>query len=162
MLPPASCLLEEVKLQYTPVFGLLQPVPGDFWSNDVSSGSLPVTWGHVTSFPVMWLPPPTSCSLLGSEMYSICQYSAFYGHFQVTSGEWRHFLGSSGHLKSHDVISRHVTASPCQLQPCRQWNVRYTPAFGLLQSIPGDFLSNDVTSGSLTVTSGHVMSIPVT
>jgi len=26
-----------------PVFGLLQPLPGDFRSNDVTSGSLPVT-----------------------------------------------------------------------------------------------------------------------
>ena len=27
--------------------------PGDFQSNDVTSGSVPVTWGHVKSFPVM-------------------------------------------------------------------------------------------------------------
>jgi len=33
-------------LQYTQVFGLLQPLSGDFRSNDVH-GSLPVTWGHV-------------------------------------------------------------------------------------------------------------------
>jgi len=36
-------------VQYTQVFSLLQPLSGDFWSNDVSSGSPPITWGHVTS-----------------------------------------------------------------------------------------------------------------
>ena len=36
----------------SPVFGLLHPLPGDFRSNDVTSWSLPVTKGHVTSFPV--------------------------------------------------------------------------------------------------------------
>ena len=36
---------------------LLQPLPGDFRLNHVTSGSLPVTSSLVTSFPVMRLPP---------------------------------------------------------------------------------------------------------
>jgi len=59
------------------VFGILQPLPGDFRSND----SLP-------------------------------------SHFRS--------------LKSRDVISFHVTAYYCELQPCRKWNVQYTRVFGLL------------------------------
>jgi len=44
----------------TRLTGLLQPLPGDFRSNDIPSGSLPVTWGDMTSFPVTLLPPPAS------------------------------------------------------------------------------------------------------
>jgi len=158
------------------------------------------------SFPVTLLPPPASYSLIGSEMYSIRHFSAFYSHFQVPSGEltslpghfwstkvtWRHFLShdclllratalqevkctvhatfrpstatsrrlplkwihfwiTSGHLRSRDLISCHVTASSCELQPCRNGNVQYTPLF-ILQPIPGDFRLNDVTFGPLPVT----------
>jgi len=42
------------------VVGLLQPLPGNFSLNDVNCGSLPVTRGHVMSFPATWLPPPAS------------------------------------------------------------------------------------------------------
>jgi len=211
-----SCWLQPCRkwnVQYKPVFGLLQPLPGDFRSYDDTSGSLSVTWGHATSFSVMWLPPPASCSLVGSEMYSIRQFLAFYRHFQVTSGQmtsllgnfrspevawrnflwrdylllratalqevkcivyasfwpstatssclalkWRHFRVTSGHLRSRDVISCHVTALSRGLQPCRKWNVQYTPVFSLLQPLPGIFRWNDVTSWSLPVTWGHVTS----
>jgi len=50
-----SCKLQPCRssnLHKTRVFGLLQPLPGDFQWNDVPSGSFPVTWSHVTSFPV--------------------------------------------------------------------------------------------------------------
>ena len=50
-----------------PVFGALQPLPGDLRSNDVTSGSLPVTRGHVTSIPVTRLPSPACYNLVGSE-----------------------------------------------------------------------------------------------
>jgi len=191
-----------------------------FYSHfQVTSGqitSLPVTWGHVMSFPVTWLPPPTSYGLVASEMYSIRQFSAFYSHSQVTSVKWRHFRFTSGHLRSCDVICCHVTASSCEIQPCRKSNVQYTPVFGfyrhfqvtsgqmtsllghfrslrsrdvfschvtasscglqtcrrsnaqytpvfgILQPLTGDFRSNDVTSGSLPVTWGRVTSFPVT
>jgi len=73
-------------------------------------------------------------------MYSIRQFSAFYSHFQVTSGQMTSLGITSGHLRSRDVISCHVTASSCELQHCRKWNVLYSPVFGLLQPLPGDFL----------------------
>jgi len=118
----SSCELHPCRkwnIQYTPVFGLLQTVPGDFRSNDGASVSLPITWGHVTSFPVTWLPPPASYTIVKGEMYSIRQFLAFYSHFQVTSSQMTSFPGDFwspevtwGHLC-------HVTASPCELQPCR-------------------------------------------
>jgi len=101
-----DCLLLELQpcrnwnVQYTPVFGLLQSLPGDFWLNEATSGHL----RHVTSFPVTWLPPPASYSLVGSEMYSNASFlpttATFrwpvkWRHFRVTSGRqatWRHFL----------------------------------------------------------------------
>jgi len=94
-------------VQYTRVLGLPQPLPGDLRSNDVTSGSLPVTRGHVTSF------------------------------------------------------FSHVTASYCDLQHCRKWNVQYTRVFGLLQPLPGDFWSNYATTLSLPVTWDHVTTFPV-
>jgi len=78
--------------------------------------TLPVTWNHVTSFPVTWLPTRAIYSLVGSQTHSmrkffgnvsasssyeqrlvgsqthsICQLSAFYSHFQVTSGQMTSF-----------------------------------------------------------------------
>jgi len=161
----SSCELQLCRkwnVQITSVFGLLQPLPGDFRANDVTFRSLVVTLGHVTSFPVTWLPPPARYSLVGSEMYSISQFSAFYRPFQVTSGQMTPLPGHFRQLRSRDVISCHVTASSRELQPCRKWNVQYTPVFGLPQMLPGNFQWNDVTSGSLTVTWGHVTSFPVT
>jgi len=99
-------------VQYTPVFGLLQPLPGDFRSNDVTPGSLPVTWGHVTSFPATWLPAPASYRLVGSETYSIPWFSAFYNHFQVTSGQMTSLLG---HLQSPEVTWRQFLSRDCLL-----------------------------------------------
>ena len=42
MPPPASYSPGGVETYPKPVFGLLKPLPGDFRSNDVSSGSLSV------------------------------------------------------------------------------------------------------------------------
>jgi len=203
-------------VQFTPVLSLPQPLPDHLLSNDVTFGSLQITWAHVTSFPVMWLPPPANYSLAGSEMYSVRQFSAFHSHFQVTSCQmtslsghfrspevtWRlnycHVTAScklqpcrkwnvqytrvlgllqplpgdfrwndvthvtANHLRSRDVISCHVTASSCELQPCKKWNVQYTPVFVPPQPLPGHFRSNDGTSRSLPVSWGHVTSFPIT
>jgi len=138
----SSCKLQACRkwnVQYTPVFVLLQPLPSDILSNVVTFGSLPVSWDHVTWFPVTSLPPPASYSLVGSEMYSLRQFSAFYSHFQVTSSQIMSLLGHFGHLRSHDIIFCHVTASSCDLQPCRKWNALFTPVFSLLQPLPRDF-----------------------
>jgi len=110
-----SCELQPCRkwnVQYTPAFGLLQPLPGDFWSNDVTSGSPPVTWGHVTSFSVGWLPPLARYSLVGSKMYSIRQFSAFYSHFQVTSAQMTSLFG---HFRSPEVTWRHLLTRDCLL-----------------------------------------------
>jgi len=159
-----SCGLQPCKewnVQYTSVFGLLQPLPGDFRSNDLTSGSLPVIWDHVTSFPVTWPPPPASYSFVRVK----CTLYACFWPSTATSRwlpfKWRHFRVTFGHLRSRDVISCHVTAFLCVLLPCRKWNVQYTPFFVLLQPLPGDFRSNDVTSESLPVTWAHVTSFSV-
>ena len=77
---------------------------------------------------------------------------AFYSHFQATSGQMTSLPGHFRHVGSHVVISCHVTATSCELQPCRSSNVPKTLLIGLLQPLPCDFRSNDVTSGSLPVT----------
>jgi len=139
-----------------------------FYSHfQVTSGQMTSPPGHfrssevVMTFPVTWMPPPASYSLVGSEMYSIRQFLA-YSHFQGTSGQ---MTSLPGHFRSPEVtwrLSCHVSASSCELQPCRKWNVQYTPVLGLLQPLPGDFRSNDDTSRSLPVTWGHVLSFPIT
>ena len=83
------------------VSGLLQPLPGDFQSNDVTSGSLSVTCGHVTSFPVTWLPPTVSYSLVKGKMHGIREFLDFYSDFQVASGQ---ITSLPGHFRSLEVM----------------------------------------------------------
>jgi len=137
-----------------PVFGPQQSLPGEFRSNHVTSGSLPLTWGHVTSFPVTWLLPPASYSLVEGEMYSIRVFGPL-SHFQVTSVKWWHFRSTFSHLKPRYIISCHVTASSCKLQPCRKWNVQYMLFFALYSHF-------QVTSGQMTSLAGHFHSPEVT
>jgi len=140
-------------------FCLLHPLLGNLRWKDVTSGSLLVTWGHVTSVPVMWLPPPVSYSFVGSETRSIRQFSAFYSHFQVTSGQ-RTTSGSVPVTWGRDIISCHVPASSSELQPCRKWNAQYTWVFA-------SYSHFQVTSGQMTSllghfrSPGHVTSFPV-
>jgi len=94
----------------TQVFSFLQPLPGDFRSNDVTSGSLPVTWGHVTTFPITWLPNTAIYSLVGNETYSKSKFLA-YSHFHVTSGQ---MTSLPGHLTT-DVTWRHFPSRDCLL-----------------------------------------------
>ena len=87
-------------------------------------------------------------------------FQGFYSHFQTTSGQMTSLLGHFRSRGSYVVISCHVTAT-CELQPCGSSNVPKTGLTGFLQSLPGDFRSNDVTSGSLPVTwvaCGHFLS----
>jgi len=129
-----SCELQPCKSSNVPktrLIRLLPPLPGDFRSNDVTSGSLPVMWGHVTSFPVTWRPPPATFSPVKAQTYPKLNLYAFYHHFQLTSGQmtsllvkWRHFRVTSGHVRSRYVISYHLTATSCEFQPCRSSNVR--------------------------------------
>jgi len=117
--PPASYSLVWCQTQCTPVFGLLQPLPGDFQSNDDTSRSLPVTWGQVTSFPVTWLPPPATYSLVNIKRTESASFQPSRAASRWLQVKWRHYRFTSGHLRSRDVISCHGTASSCELQPCR-------------------------------------------
>jgi len=123
----------------------------------VTTGEL----SHVTSFPVTWLPPPASYSIVGSEMYSVHEYASFWPYTATSRWlpvKWRPFRVTFGHLRSRDIISCHVNAYSCGRPPCRKWNVQYMRAFGLLQQLPGIFRWNDVTFGSIPVTWGQVTS----
>ena len=77
---------------------------------------------------------------------------AFYSHFKVTSGQMTSLPVTSGHFRSRDIISCHVTATSCELQPCRSSNVPKTSLIGLLQPVQGGFRLNEITSGSFPVT----------
>jgi len=139
--------------------GLLQPLPGDFRSKDVTSGSLPVTWGQVTSFPVVWPPLPASYSSVGAQTYQNLTYRPFTAASRRLPVKWRHFRVTSSHVTSRDVIFCHVTATSCELLPCGSSNVPKTWLLDHLQPLPGAFRWNDITSGhvrSRDVISHHV------
>jgi len=74
--------------------------------------------------------------------------------------KWCNFWVTSGRARSRDVISCHVTATSCELQPCRSSNVNKTRVFRLLEPHPGNFRWNHGTSESLPVALGHVTSFP--
>ena len=82
-------------------------------------------------------------------MYPKPKFPGFYRHFQVTSHQ---MTSLPGHFRSRDIISCHVNASFCELQPSGSSNMPKTRHFGLLQPLPGDLRRNYVTSWSLTVT----------
>ena len=113
-----------------------------------------VTLGLVT-FPVTWLPLSASYSLVGSEMYSRCHFRHPTAASRLLPVKRRHFRVSSGHLWSRDVISCHGTASFCELQHCRKWNVQYMPVLG-----PHSHFQ--VTCGQMTPLPGHFRSPEVT
>jgi len=177
--------------------------------------SLPITWGHVTLFPVTWLLPPASFSLVGLKCIQNPSFRPSIATSKWLPVKWRHFRGTTGHVRSRDVfcchvtetsrvlqpcrssnvyktqvagllqqlpghfrsnyfrlicdhvrsrdvISCHVTATSCELQPCRSSNVYKTQVDGLIQQLPGHFRSNYFTSGSFVITWGHVRSFPAT
>jgi len=66
----------------------------------------------------------------------------------------RHFRVTSSLVRSHDVISYHVTATSCELQPCgaqnvpKTWHALYSHfrvTSGQTSSLPGHFRSREVT-----------------
>ena len=87
---------------------LMTPLPGHL-------RSLPVMF----AFPVTWLLPLASYSPVGAQTYPKLDLYAFNSHFQVTSYQIRHFRVTSGYFRSRYVISCHVAATSCELQPCR-------------------------------------------
>jgi len=124
----------------TRVFNL--QLTGNFRSNDVTFGSLPVTWSHVTSFPVTGLLHP--CKKSNAPNSQVFRPSTATSRQLPVN--WLHIRVTSGHVRSRDVISCHVTASSCELQPCRKSNTPNTQAFGLVLPLPGDFRWDDITS----------------
>jgi len=138
----SSCKLQPCRkrnVQYTPVFGFLLLIPGDFQSNYVTSKSLnsnlrsrDMISRHVTA---------SFCELQPCRKSNVPHVS-----FRLSTAtsrwlplKWRNFRVTFGHLRSCHVISCHVTAFSCELQPCRRWNVRYMPIFGVPQPLPGNF-----------------------
>jgi len=113
-----SCKLQSWRSWNTPktwVFGFLQPLPGLFRLNQVTSS-------HVTSFLLTWLPRPVSYSPIEAEM---CQKREFYSSTATARSlpvKLSHLRVTSGHTRSHDITSCHVTATSCELQPSRHWN----------------------------------------
>jgi len=184
-----------------------------FQVNSNQMTSLPVTWGHVTSFSVTWQSPTASYSPVRAQSTQNStyrpstaismwlpvkwRYFRVAGHVRspdischvtvacelqpcrcsnVTKTRHTHFLQPiPGDFRSNDVTSRHfpsrevtwrhflyVIATSCELQPCRSSNAAKTQLMRLLQPLPGDFVSNDVTSVSFPVMWGHMTSFPVT
>jgi len=120
------------------VFVFLQPLAGHFQSNDVTSGSLPVTWVHMTLFPAMWLPPPTSYIPVDQDTQNTTfrPSTAFLRPLLV---KCCHFWVSSGYFWARGVIFCRMTATLCKLQPWKRCNAPKTRVFGLLQLSGGHF-----------------------
>ena len=123
-----------------------------------------VTSGQMTSFPGHFSHVRShediSCRLTDTCKLQPC-WSSNVNKMQVFSppeplaGDFRsndHFWVTSDHVRARDVISCNMTATSCELQPCRSSNVHKTQVFNLLQPLPGDFRSNDVIFGPLLVT----------
>jgi len=100
------------------VFGLLQPVAGDFRSNEVTSGhvrSHDVISGHVAA-TCCELQPCRSLNLHKTWVLSLPQ--PLPAEFRSNVNFWV----TSSHMRSRDIISCHVTATSCELQPWRSSN----------------------------------------
>jgi len=120
-------------------------LPGHFWSGEL-------TWHHFLS---------RYCHLLRvTALLEIkLSQSSTYRPSTATSWwlpvKWRLVRVISGHVRSRDVIFRHVTATLFELQPCRSSNVPKTQLISLLQplgvsfgqmtSLPGHFRSGEIT-----------------
>jgi len=114
-----------------------------------------VRWVHVTSFPVTLLPPPASYSLLEIKLSQSSTYRPSTATSWWLQVKWRLVRVISGHVRSRDVIFRHVTATLFELQPCRSSNVPKTRLIGLLQPLV-------VSSGQMTSLPGHFRSGEIT
>jgi len=159
---PASCSPARAQSTQNSTYMPLQPLPGDFRSNDVTSGSLPVTWGHVTSFHVTWLPPPASYSPVKAQT---CPKHDTLSVIEVTTGK-------SCHFRSHevrDVISCHVRATPASYSPVGAQTYpkldlytfysHFQVTCGQMTSLPGHFRSREVTWRHFLSRDGHLLQV---
>jgi len=151
-----SCELQPCRSSNVPktrLIGLLQLLPGDFRSYDVHSGSLPVTWRHFLSrdYHLLRVTALRNSNVPKSRLTGLLQ------PLPVTSGPMTSLPGHFRSCEVRDVISFHLTATFRKLQSCRSSNIPKSRHIDLLQPLPGDFRSNDVTSN----TYGHVRSSDV-
>jgi len=83
--------------------------------------------------------------------------------------KWRHFRVTFGNMRSRDVISCHVTATSCELQPCKSSNVpksrligfytHFQATSGQMTSLPGHFRSREVTWRYFLSLDGHLLRV---
>ena len=125
-----SCEIQPCRssnLQKTPVLGLSQRLPGDFRSNESFPGHLQ----SVKSRDVISDVTATSCDLQPCRSSNVAKTPVFTfnSHFQVTSVQMTSLLGHFRSPKSRDVFSCHVTATSCELQPCRSFTYTLPSSF---------------------------------
>jgi len=116
----------------------------------------------MTSFLVAWRPPSASYSPIKLQTYPKLDLCAFTATSKWLPVKWRHFRITGCHVRSRDILSCHVTATSCELQPCKGSKVHKTRLVRLPQPLQGEFRWCDVTPGTLPVMWGHIMSFPVT
>jgi len=148
----SSCELQpgwKSNAQHMAVFNLLQPLPGNLQSNDVTSGSLLLTWGYVMSFPVTWLSPLATYSLVGSQTHRIRKYSAFSATSRWLPVKWHHLRVTSPHLTSRTSFPVTWLPPPASYSLVGRQTHRI-PSFRPSTATLGDFRTNDVTSGHLS------------
>jgi len=150
--PPASYRPAGAQMHTKPVFGLLQPLPGDFRWNNITTESLLVVLGHVTSFPVTSLPPPASYSPVGSQTYTNPELSAIYSHLKVTSSEITSLPVATGHVTSFPVTWLPPRASYSSVGAQTYTKHEFSAFYSHLQ----------MTSGEMTSLPGHFRSSLVT
>jgi len=143
-----------INLHKTRIYNLLKPLWGNFRWYDVTSGHfrpLPVTWHHFLSRVCHLLRVPALEELKVTQKPSFRPCTATSRWVLV---KWRYFRVTSGHVRSHDVISCHVTATPCSYSPVKAQTYRksqfsafyrYQVISGKMTSLPGHFRSSDVT-----------------
>jgi len=123
--------------------GEMTSIPGHFRSRDVIFLSRDCHLLRVTALRSSNIPKSRPTGLLQP--------------LPVTSGSMTSLPGHFRSCEVCDVISCHVTATSHGLQSCRSSIVPKTRLIDLLQPLPGDFQSNDVTSGTYS----HVRSCDV-
>jgi len=129
-----------------------------------------VTSGQITSLPSHFRSPevtshhflsrdcliPASYCLVGSEIYSIREFSAFYSHFQVTSNQ---MTSLAGHFRPPEITSRHFLSRDCfipasySLVGSEMYSIRELSAF---------YSPFQVTSGQMTALANHFRSPEIT
>jgi len=99
-----------------------------FRSNDFISGSRPVTWGHLISFPVMWLTPAASCRTVGGNACPKASFRPCTASSRSLLFKWLHFGVTSGHVTSVLVMWLPPPASYSPVGAERHPNSSFRPS----------------------------------